>query len=462
MSLKKLLPWFLLALIVSGVSAQDPMQALKVSDNGRNLVTADGAPFFWLGDTAWPILRLKQPQIIQYLDGRLADGYNVIQGPVLIDFNGDQLVPDGAGDLPLTDSKDPSSLNEKYFAVADAFVAAAQKRFFYVVLAPVSANGLAKYSPDQLKTLGNMLGGRYKGRVNVLWMVLGSDADRVNALASGIEAGNGGAQLISVHPDLDKPQAATDMSFHQTNWLDFTSIRTDASLQSSSQKGVSSAYAAMPAKPVLGVSGMAEEVQSEFGADSTTAKAGPGYGVRQQAYESVFSGGMGTSYSAKSMVTLGDSKPGDDAAFDAKRDLNTPGGDQLHYLKELMQSRPMASRFPDASLILKNQSVADQGGSVPVVATRDGTDGQGNATWIMAYVAQPSQVIIDSSDIPGKMLNIWRYDPRTGNALQLEKNFPNTGQINFAPQEDDRGPDWVIVIDDASKKYPAPGKPLSK
>ena len=32
-----------------------PLPRLKVSDNHRFLVTADGQPFFWLGDTTWEL-----------------------------------------------------------------------------------------------------------------------------------------------------------------------------------------------------------------------------------------------------------------------------------------------------------------------------------------------------------------------------------------------------------------------
>ena len=40
--------------ISSSLSARQPAQ-LKVSENKRFLVTADGQPFFWLGDTAWEL-----------------------------------------------------------------------------------------------------------------------------------------------------------------------------------------------------------------------------------------------------------------------------------------------------------------------------------------------------------------------------------------------------------------------
>ena len=44
---------------------------LRVSENGRFLVTADGRPFFWLGDTAWELFhRLTREDAERYLQNR--------------------------------------------------------------------------------------------------------------------------------------------------------------------------------------------------------------------------------------------------------------------------------------------------------------------------------------------------------------------------------------------------------
>ncbi len=71
------------------LAAAWPACALQVSENGRFLVTDDGAPFFWLGDTAWRLQRLAPDDLADYLDTRKAQGYTVIQGPILThDFRG--------------------------------------------------------------------------------------------------------------------------------------------------------------------------------------------------------------------------------------------------------------------------------------------------------------------------------------------------------------------------------------
>jgi len=65
------------------------LPALKVSDNHRYLVDAEGKPFFYLADTAWELFhRLKHEEATDYLKDRADKHFNVIQGVVLAEFNG--------------------------------------------------------------------------------------------------------------------------------------------------------------------------------------------------------------------------------------------------------------------------------------------------------------------------------------------------------------------------------------
>ena len=61
-----------------------PRLACDVSDNRRFLVTADGRPFFWLGDTAWELFhRLTREDAVRYLDNRARLRFTVIQAVAL-------------------------------------------------------------------------------------------------------------------------------------------------------------------------------------------------------------------------------------------------------------------------------------------------------------------------------------------------------------------------------------------
>jgi hypothetical protein len=48
-------PKLLFTLTATFAWPQTSTQSLKVSDNQRFLVMADGKPFFWTGDTAWEL-----------------------------------------------------------------------------------------------------------------------------------------------------------------------------------------------------------------------------------------------------------------------------------------------------------------------------------------------------------------------------------------------------------------------
>jgi len=93
-------------LLMASCAAADPLPRLKVSDNRRFLVTADGRPFFWLADTAWELFhRLDRSEAEQYLTDRAAKGFTVIQAVVLAELDG-LTEPNRYGYVPLID-KDP-------------------------------------------------------------------------------------------------------------------------------------------------------------------------------------------------------------------------------------------------------------------------------------------------------------------------------------------------------------------
>jgi hypothetical protein len=61
-------------------AARRPLPHLRVSESGRFLVTEDGRPFFYLGDTAWELFhRLTREEAVRYLQFRADQGYTAIQ-----------------------------------------------------------------------------------------------------------------------------------------------------------------------------------------------------------------------------------------------------------------------------------------------------------------------------------------------------------------------------------------------
>ncbi|MBA7592170.1 hypothetical protein ES708_34348 [subsurface metagenome] len=59
-------------------------------------------------------------------------------------------------------------------------------------------------------------------------------------------------------------------------------------------------------------------------------------------------------------------------------------------------------------------------------------------------------------EITGDTVKAFWYNPRNG-VTELIGEFPNSGAREFNPPgEPKRENDWVLILDDSSKNYPAP------
>ena len=74
---------------------------------------------------------------------------------------------------------------------------------------------------------------------------------------------------------------------------------------------------------------------------------------------------------------------------------------------------------------------------------------------VYSYTGRP--VEIHMGIISGKQVRAWWYDPRNGSARQIGV-FRNQGVHAFTPPGSPApGNDWVLVVDDAAKKFSTPG-----
>ena len=104
----------IVSLIVGIISLTAYSQDLRVSENQRFLVTAQGDPFFWLGDTGWEMLhRLDRTEMEHYMRNRAAKGFTVIQTVIVGEIDG-LAFPNMEGYIPFEEF-DPFRPNEGYF-----------------------------------------------------------------------------------------------------------------------------------------------------------------------------------------------------------------------------------------------------------------------------------------------------------------------------------------------------------
>ena len=79
-------------------------------------------------------------------------------------------------------------------------------------------------------------------------------------------------------------------------------------------------------------------------------------------------------------------------------------------------------------------------------------------TYAMVYAPIGRSFSVKTNMLKAEKITAWWYCPRTGKATKIGK-FVNDGKPHsFNPPMPGEAMDWVLVLDDAAKKYPAPGK----
>lgn len=112
-----------------------------------------------------------------------------------------------------------------------------------------------------------------------------------------------------------------------------------------------------------------------------------------------------------------------------------------------MLSRPYLNRIPDQSMILGTQEDSID----YVIATRDS-----EGSYAMVYFPTGKTIQLDLSKLSGNSLQGWWYDPRTGNAFDA-KEIGKSKNVKINPPTSGKGHDWVLVLDQTSKKFMPPG-----
>ncbi len=212
-------------------------------------------------------------------------------------------------------------------------------------------------------------------------------------------------------------------------------------------------YNRAPTKPVVDGEPIYEDHPVSF--DAKKLGHSIASDVRRPLYWDLFSGAFGHTYGNHAVWQLWtpDRVPINNPLMPWPEAIEQPGAAQMQYGRALLESRPFLTRVPDPSVIVTDRvstSVPGEG-RYRFVATRD-TDG----TYAMVYAPVGRTFSVRMSAIAGARITAWWFNPRNGTATVIG-TFPNTGEHAFTPPDKGEMLDWVLVLDDASKKYPAPG-----
>ncbi len=428
---------------------------LKVDDSKRFLITDEGDPFFWMGDTAWELFhKLNKEEAELYLRTRAKQGFNVVQAVALAEFNGledanaygrnplqknakghyDPTMPDTGGDY-------------SYWDHVDEIIKLAGTLGIYIAFLPTWGDkynlkwgiGPEIFTPENAFVYASWLAKRYLAYTNIIW-VLGGDRPLENETHEAIihQMARALPQPRTFHP----PGGFSSSDFvHDADWLDFNMIQTGHSSNLTDNGiAVRKDYARLPIKPSFDSEPCYEDHPIGF-------KASNGYfdaaSVRRAAYYNVFSGGLGHTYGHHSVWSM-TTKPTDYFIMTWKDALNRPGALQMQHLKRLIESFPFLEHHPAPELTLDvpelesdldphpagvNHALAIRGERHALIYFPNGI-GQ------MLYLDRFHQGLIKLS---------W-FNPRTGEILDNKLNMIGERKEIWPPTSG-RGEDYVLIVE---------------
>jgi hypothetical protein len=451
---------------------------LQVSANKRFLQHADGKPFFYLGDTAWELFhRLDREDADKYLTDRAEKGFTVIQAVALAEFDG-HTVPNAYGYLPLEDY-DPAhpavqegDFND-YWDQVDYIVNKANALGMYIGFLPAWGRywhegvGVKDNQPlfnvENAEKYGAFLGARYKDK-EIIWILGGdrnveNDAQKeiIRAMARGLKKGDGGTHLITFHP---RGGGSSSQYFHTDDWLDFNMRQNGHNADfTDSYSKTTEDYVLLPTKPVIDGEPLYEAHPLSFNASKLGHSIAAD--VRRPLYWDLFSGAFGHTYGHHSVWQMFDSaknrQPINNPLMPWQEAIKEPGAAQMLYGRLLMESRPFLTRIPDPSIIVTGEipTAMPGAGRYRFVATRDEP-----GSYLMVYAPVGREFSVRMDAIKGDRVTAWWYNPRTGKATKIGTFANERKERRFSPPDIGEMMDWILVVDDAAYKYPAPGMPL--
>jgi hypothetical protein len=447
----------------------------------------DGTAFFWMADTAWFMhMKMDRAEIDRYLTDRAAKGFTVIQTNVMslvwrqnpygdnpfkvvwaepdaegnIDnseaFKIDQLYVTEGNSVPTDANKFNHDDEYDYWDHVEYAIDKAAEKGLYLAMV-VSWGGHVEEFIKEDETLyryyATWLAKRFKNKPNLIWLN-GGDVYKPNLvgkpqwdwIGEAIKAEDPN-HLLSFHG------VSSSATHHTKSWLDFNMIESGHGVTIADQnQKLMVDYDKTPAKPVVDGETRYEEM-TPVSTDVVLDEDGRinAKEVREIEYYQLFSGAFGVTYGHNSIWQVSwqeDMNRTGESGYAVRihplrtweEALNSSGAYQMQYLSALMQSRPILGRVPDQSLIVSG------------AATAKGTRGDGYA---MVYSTSGETVDIALGKISGTNVNIWSFNPRTGEAKSLATAHSNSGSYTFTPEDNE---DWVIVIDDDSKGYGRPGQ----
>lgn len=347
---------------------------IHVSSTGRYFVDAAGKPFFWLGDTCWPLFTQVTPPDAEYLIRvRGEQGFNVIQGVLAwgapqpdLSLAGTSPGANFLGELPWNET--PAKPNPKFFDYVDHLLERAAEAGIALAIVPVwgySVQDAGLFTSATAHAYGRWIGERLSRHENLIW-VNGGDREPMRhrpiwqALAGGIRAGETKRHLMTYH--ICGRHSSSEW-FHEEPWLDFNMIQTWAQWDNV-YPTVAADVTLSPPKPVVHGEGAYEE-GPEYPSGPITPLI-----VRRQAWWACLAGGFPT-YGHNDGWRLGTVWP---------KTAHSEGAEQVALMKRLLEAWPWWNCRPEQGFFVGGERSGPSRNAAVLALDR---------SWLIAYFPAP-------------------------------------------------------------------------
>jgi len=410
---------------------------LKVSDNRRYLAYGDGAPFLWIGDTAWAApQRASDEEWEAYISDRAAKHFTLIQVAPASEWAGQS---DRQGERPFTD-KACSRWNPAYWQSFEQKVQRANETGLAVLLVGLMEPVRRYPEATEACLFARNIVARLFGNFVVLspsfdskFMPLADEVGRAAREATAIH-------LITQHPGTpwNEPVPTYSMRYYDQPYLDIAAVQTGHNAGNRQWcahhaiEWVLHLYRHEPHKPVVNLEAM-YDAQGEKGWQAVDA--------RSLGWRSWLSGAMGYTYGA------GDTPPKvpqgsgaiwkwvtDPEKYDYwKKALQWESAFQMQYLHDFLAAIDWWRLEPAHELVRNQPDDVTRRRVLARSATGD---------LAVAYLPDNDGLEVDVSAFPAPLAGRW-FDPVRGRYSPLAGNIENQGTHRFVPPA--KG-DWVLLL----------------
>ncbi len=419
---------------------------LKV--NGNYIFNND-TPFFILGDTAWLLLyKLELNDIERYFKNRKSLGFNYIQMVLIYSMNNKKDINEM--------SHNNIDYNDKLFWIkAKRIVELALKYEIIIGLLPCWGwnvkNG--NINKNNAREYALFLSNYFKELSNIIWVIGGDvrgdvDLDTFNILGKTLHDNT--TNLVTFHPF---GRTASYLWFNDCDWLDFNMFQSghrrydqlslgswdDSELNEDSfgedcYKYVIKAKTYNNIKPILDAEPSYEGIVQ--GLHDIKEPYWEARHIRRYAYWSVFEGACGFVYGNNAIIQFynyeGNGSYGVRESWNEA--LTSPGGAQVQYLKDLINSVDFVNGISDSKIILNNKIGHHR---TQVFRGKD---------FILIYTYKGDKLEIDLSKYKNIKLDLYVMNPEN-NSLAYYDTIINNDKYIFRPtKRRELANDWVLVF----------------